>query len=211
MKKSNAIFNGLLLYAAGIGISILFYFLIINFTETQTARGIVKVFSSMLFLGLIYFFGKGFGIKWGFPILTSFHVTLIICVLVLFIINNISQKYYYHVEWGDESFKNPFLFFGISSSWEEITQRGFLQNYIDDKLKSTYRITKGIIATSIVFTLCHLYFFTFMPLISAIFSLALIIFFSLVMGILMRETKSLLLVCVLHILVNYSNLLVGML
>jgi membrane protease YdiL (CAAX protease family) len=210
MKESHEIIKGLLIYAAGMVVSILFYFLIINFTETQTASGIVKVFSSLLFLGLIYFFGKGFEIKWGFPILTSFHVILIICVLVLFILNNISQKYYYHVDLGYESFKSQLLFFGISSSYEEITERGFLQNYIDNKLKSKHRISKGIIATSIVFTLWHLYFFTFMPLVSAIFSLIILVFFSLVMGILMRETKSLLLVCFLHILVNYIHTFVQM-
>jgi hypothetical protein len=56
----------------------------------------------------------------------------------------------------------------------------------------------------------HLYFVTFMPLMSAMFSLAIVIFFSLVMGILMRETKSLLLVCVLHILVNYIGTFIQM-
>jgi membrane protease YdiL (CAAX protease family) len=210
MKESNAIIKGLLLYAAGMCISILFYFLIINFTETQTAREIVKVFSSIIFLGLIYFFGKGFGIKWSIPKLTTFHLLLIFCVIALFILNNISQKYYYHVNFGDNSFKSQLLFFGISSPWEEITYRGFLQNYIDDKVQSKSRISKGIIASGIVFTSMHLYFFTFMPFMSAMFSLGIVIFFSLVMGILMRETKSLSLVCLLHILVNYVSTFIQM-
>jgi membrane protease YdiL (CAAX protease family) len=208
MKKNIAIVYGLLLYAAGMGVSILFYFLIINFTETQKAREIVKAFSSILFLGLIYFFGKGFGLKWGYPKLTTFHVLLIVCVIILFIVNNISQKYYYHVDFGDDSFKSQLLFFGISSSWEEIIDRGFLQNYIDDKVPPKSRISKGIIVSTIIFTSMHVHFFTFMPLMSAIFSLVIIIFFSLVMGILMRETKSLLLVCFLHVLVNYIHLII---
>lgn len=129
-------------------------------------------------------------------------------LMMAFATVNIIQKYVFDMDFGYDQSKYLFFlgYFAITSSSEEILYRGFLQNYIDMDALYTNAITKGNIYSSILMTLTHLGFFGVMDLGSAILAVLLVFVYSIGVGVIFHKTKSLLLACILHILMNWIHL-----
>ena len=172
---------------------------------------IVQIFLAIISFIFILKFGK----EWRFfekikNLKKVLFLTLFL--IILFAINNyLIINYDTTVPWKTKYLENPILPILISyvlgSTSEEIIYRGFIQNYINNKIgtKKNRIISNGNwIATSIM-TLIHVGFFAFFDLTFAITSIILVFIFSLVSGYIMDKTKNITIPIIIHILVNFTH------
>jgi membrane protease YdiL (CAAX protease family) len=172
---------------------------------------IVQIFLAIISFIFILKFGK----EWRFfekikNLKKVLFLTLFL--IILFAINNyLIINYDTTVPWKTKYLENPILPILISyvlgSTSEEIIYRGFIQNYINNKIgtKKNRIISNGNwIATSIM-TLIHIGFFAYFDLTFAITSIILVFIFSLVSGYIMDKTKNITIPIIIHILVNFTH------
>lgn len=172
---------------------------------------IVQIFLAIISFIFILKFGK----EWRFfekikNLKKVLFLTLFL--IILFAINNyLIINYDTTVPWKTKYLENPILPILISyvlgSTSEEIIYRGFIQNYINNKIgtKKNRIISNGNwIATSIM-TLIHVGFFAYFDLTFAITSIILVFIFSLVSGYIMDKTKNITIPIIIHILVNFTH------
>ena len=172
---------------------------------------IVQIFLAIISFIFILKFGK----EWRFfekikNLKKVLFLTLFL--IILFAINNyLIINYDTIVPWKTKYLENPILPILISyvlgSTSEEIIYRGFIQNYINNKIgtKKNRIISNGNwIATSIM-TLIHVGFFAFFDLTFAITSIILVFILSLVSGYIMDKTKNITIPIIIHILVNFTH------
>lgn len=169
-----------------------------------------------IFLAFIsFFFILKFGKKWKlFEKIKNVKEILLLTLLlvILFATNNyLIINYDTIVPWKTKYLENPILpilvSYILSSTSEEIIYRGFIQNYINNKIgdKNDRIISNGNwIATSIM-TLIHIGFFAYFNLTFAITSIILVFILSLVSGYIMDKTKNITIPIIIHILVNFTH------
>ncbi len=196
-------------YASLVIMAMGFYLLLLNFLDREISNLTMWIFVAIFAFFSILIVGKS---KWNFntfePIPIKY-IGIILFVLLLFVANNFLLKKCFLVNFEITNFKFELLALLVSSCGEEFLYRGFIQNYIDYYIpnqKVTY--TKGILISTILMTITHLGFFSIMPIIPAFLSLILVVIFFLLVGIIMQNTKNLVLVCVIHILVNWVHLFI---
>jgi len=172
---------------------------------------IVQIFLALISFTFILKFGK----EWSFfekiknvkkVLFLTFFLIIIFAINNYFIIN-----YDTIVPWKTKYLENPILpiliSYVLSSTSEEITYRGFIQNYINDKIgtKKNRIISKGNWVATSIMTLMHFGFFAYFDLTFAITSIILVFIFSLVSGYIMDKTKNITIPIIIHILVNFTH------
>lgn len=172
---------------------------------------IVQIFLALISTIFIIKFGKNWKIF--NKIKNIIEILLLTFVLIfLFAVNNyLIINYDTLVPWKTKYLEysiSPILIsYILSSTSEEIIYRGFIQNFINDKIgtKKNKVISSGNwIATSIM-TLIHIGFFAYFNLIFAITSIILVFIFSLITGYIMDKSKNIIIPIIIHILVNFIH------
>ena len=160
-------------------------------------------------------FIKIFGSKWSlFKKNKNIREVFILALLLLFLfalnnyfIINYDETTTWKIKYKEVSIYLILLRYIISSTSEEIIYRGFIQNYINDKIgtKKNRIISKGNWIATAIMTLMHFGFLAYFDLFFAITSILLVFIFSLVSGYIMDKTKNITIPIIIHILVNFTH------
>ncbi len=211
IKKYKIYLTVLLLYATAYCLGIAIRFISYNFYNNELGNLIFKITIALVFTVYIYKYKTFKQIR--FVRVDSLSLIIGITIISIFILNNLLMIYLnFRIDYKDSQGEIIFALTKImvSSIGEEITYRGFIQNYINTKIdnRSNKFFSKGNIFASIIMWVSHIGFFFIMPFSFALSSIILVLIFSLSVGFIMDKTHNILLPIFIHIVINVIHVFI---
>lgn len=179
-------------------------------------KGIHRVVLLCATLGALYYYRDQWTNLWLIKTWSKTHTAVCLGVLCLFVANNYFMAHYNGNPLEQSQALRATLWWSllvitISSTYEELLYRGFVQSYIDRHAAPTPPIaglpfTTGNCWATSIFFVRHLGFFVVFDFLFACTGLVLVLVFSLVAGWLRSTAQSLWVCIALHILCNWIHI-----
>ena len=197
-------------FLISIGIGALLYKLVSGSIGADAARLLYRALLTVVFSVLTVYYIKDTKALFKFRAANAGSVILLLLLVVLFVINNyFLAKYSSNVAYAENGSLSLLIStFIINSFFEEITYRGFLQGYINQKVSfKQMPVSQGNWYASALMLLTHLGFFFVMDVLFATTGLLLVLIYSLVAGYIRDKGGSIWFLIMMHTLVNMVHLL----